>query len=1018
VKIRMARDQLRSRLSRRGVALSVVGVEGALVDQLAGAAVPAAQGQATVRAALAGAAAGVIRVEVLSMTEGALRAMFLNRVKNAALILLSLSLLGLGAGFAGQAWSTGPDASASQPRSDDRVPLAKAPAPPAAPAGDPGEALLEVTTNEDRALPDDTPLPAGAVARLGSIHFVQDNSVASVALSPDGKFAAAHDGYRMINLWETATGKRKWQVSSEGDHGAAPLQFSPDGRLLVGGNKVAVWEVESGKRLYALLSGGPLAFSPDGTFLAFGRGGNVVIWEFDTAKRSRTIDGVAPVNGFERKPGSEIRALAFTSDGKRMVAGTDLAVSLWDIDTGGKVADWKAPPISVAAAVVSADGKHLAVGDMARTVHLLETDTGKALRQFKVPEREQAKIRGDDRGNEVFRLAFSADDKALTAVCADGSAARWETATGKESQHFTPMRFSMNGPAHLALSADGTLLAGAYGRTLRFWDTTTGRERYASGHRGQVSDLAFSAGGRTLVSVGGDRTVRQWEVASGRAQRCWQPRQDHQDDICRLSADGQLAVSVSQWDRMLRAWDVASGQARPVQARIDHRRPVWDGSVPAVFGPAGHALAYFAVPPDPDRQPREYRVCVWDGTAGQKLESVVSTHFGAFALLPDGKTLAQGATNADKRELLCLCDAQTGKKIRTIVGPAPNAPAQNIYAKRGVDQVLALSASPDGRTLAGLVLNTLTSGSEGPPGAPRLPPITSTTVTLRLWDVSTGKEQSLISKPYSHGMLYGGAKDDNLIRYYQDYNPSSLSASVRFSPDGRTLAFGCENGAVVLWETATGKERIRFSGHRGGIRCLGFAPDGELLASGGVDGIILLWDLLGRAPAAVPSDKELQTLWDDLKLDDAARAFRALRTLVRAPQQALPWLNERVQPVRDETQRIQQLLADLEGNQFAARQQAAAELEKLGDVAEPALRRLLAAKPALEVSQRIEQILKKGEGRHMTPERLRLLRAIEVLERIGTEPAREVLRRQAQGGADDRLTQEARAALGRLEKGR
>jgi hypothetical protein len=110
------------------------------------------------------------------------------------------------------------------------------------------------------------------------------------------------------------------------------------------------------------------------------------------------------------------------------------------------------------------------------------------------------------------------------------------------------------------------------------------------------------------------------------------------------------------------------------------------------------------------------------------------------------------------------------------------------------------------------------------------------------------------------------------------------------------------------------------------------------------------------------------------------------------------------------------LLAKLSSDDFNTRKKAMRELLRLGEAAEDALRKALEKKPDFELHQRMERLLAVLAGAAIWPDRVREVRAVEVLERIGNRQARQVLRALAGGMAEARLTLDAQRALRRLER--
>jgi hypothetical protein len=220
------------------------------------------------------------------------------------------------------------------------------------------------------------------------------------------------------------------------------------------------------------------------------------------------------------------------------------------------------------------------------------------------------------------------------------------------------------------------------------------------------------------------------------------------------------------------------------------------------------------------------------------------------------------------------------------------------------------------------------------------------------------------------------------------------------------------DGTVLAYDTFTGKELLRANGKQGTLTALALSSDGRLLASGGGNTTVLVWSVpvpRRERPAAV----DLEALWRDLG-GDAVTAFRAVNTLEALPKRAVKLFGARLKPppVVDASH-IARLIAELDSDEFKVREKAYEELEALGGAAEAALRKA-ARSSSLEVKRRAEELLSKLKRDGVAPERLRFLRAVEVLERVGTPAARMVLANLAKMKLKAVLAQDVKATLARL----
>ncbi len=280
--------------------------------------------------------------------------------------------------------------------------------------------------------------------------------------------------------------------------------------------------------------------------------------------------------------------------------------------------------------------------------------------------------------------------------------------------------------------------------------------------------------------------------------------------------------------------------------------------------------------------------------------------------------------------------------------------------------------------------------------------------SISLWESASGKERQRITlKAAGAGAAVppppvGGPVPVAKAVAIRPFPGNAGLNSIAFSADGKVLAAAGQEGTLHFWDMLAGKERTSLKGHQGNITVLAFALNNKRIATGSSDTTALVWEVPAEAerPAALKLEaKQAETMVEELTTDDATKAYQSIRTLSQVPAQAVPLLKDRLQAVTPpDAQKVAQMIADLDSNVFVTRKKAEDELEKMGELAEDALRKALNDKPNLEIQKRLEGLLAKlVTGAAPNAQQLRTLRGLEVLEAAGTPEAREVLQTIAKG---------------------
>jgi hypothetical protein len=227
------------------------------------------------------------------------------------------------------------------------------------------------------------------------------------------------------------------------------------------------------------------------------------------------------------------------------------------------------------------------------------------------------------------------------------------------------------------------------------------------------------------------------------------------------------------------------------------------------------------------------------------------------------------------------------------------------------------------------------------------------------------------------------------------------------SRDGRLIA--CESGEqVVVREWASGQVRLLLPWKREEVSALAFSPDGRYLAAGGPAGTVTVYDLSGAAGL-----RDLPQVGEGTWAEMAGPSW--VPTLLARPKEAVALLRSHLTPAPGKplsAAAVRWYLADLGAGDFLTRERAHKALVEArggGELIDAALR----DEKDIEARRRLERLVAARRARP-DAQQLRLIRAVEVLERIRTPEARRLLAELEAGNDDARLTVEAKAALRRM----
>jgi WD40 repeat protein len=443
----------------------------------------------------------------------------------------------------------------------------------------------------------------------------------NLAVSPDGLWlATGSHGRNGAQVWSVRDAAKVAHLAIEGLVG---VLFSPDGKWLMTKNSPCrLWPVGSWSEAREIGGTGHCFSSDGGMLMVQDAGRNIRLVETETGRTLAQL---------ESPDLCVVASAVFTQDSSRLVLTTDdgPAVHVWDLRTIGRQLTamglgWDLP-------VASDPGESWSPARLSVVMAGGFSNLGGSSSALL---KDRIVLFGHS--DQVNRLAYSCDGKALATASEDTTVRLWDATAGS-------VRVMLQGHSSpvdsVAFSPDGKMLASGAGDwrqptvpgELKLWDAMSGvLITDLKGHAGPVLSLTFTPDGKTLASGSADGVVKLWDTTKHSERATLNPGKGYWVRGLAITADGKILAAAHY-----------------------HTVSIWNLDSRAVIGELkGHTEEICALAISPDGKTiasggRDQTVKVWDLATSQERVTITGNQgwVNDLAISPDGKTLAIGVMN-------------------------------------------------------------------------------------------------------------------------------------------------------------------------------------------------------------------------------------------------------------------------------------------------------------------------------------------------------------------------------------